>query len=130
MRPRRPGRSTCSPPPTSGLVLGLTIAAMFLGHWYLNTPTMALSPLERLLRLAGAAIGLRTVVAAAGLALNIGASGWPGTEQTLFLTLRWLSGLIGAAILIAMAAKTLRIPNTQSRPEFCTWRSLPRFSAS
>ena len=31
-------------PVTSGLVLGLTIAAMFLGHWYLNSPTMALEP--------------------------------------------------------------------------------------
>ncbi len=95
-------------------MLGLTIAAMFLGHWYLNTPTMALAPLELLLRFTGAAIGLRAVVAAAGLALDIHASGWPGMEQSLFLALRWLSGLIGAAILIVMAAKTLRIPNTQS----------------
>ncbi len=56
--------------PTSGLVLGLTIAAMFLGHWYLNTPTMALGPLERLIKLMGAAIVLRGAVCAAGLALR------------------------------------------------------------
>ena len=101
-------------PPTSGLVLGLTIAAMFLGHWYLNTPTMALEPLERLLRLMGLAIMLRTIVSAIGLALDIQQAGWPGMEQTLFLALRWLSGLIGAALLTVMAAKTMRIPNTQS----------------
>jgi hypothetical protein len=35
-------------------------------------------------------------------------------EQTLFLTLRWLSGLVGALLLTVMAWKTLRIPNTQS----------------
>ena len=31
-------------PLTSGLLLGITIAAMFLGHWYLNTPTMRTVP--------------------------------------------------------------------------------------
>ncbi len=100
--------------PTSGLVLGVTIAAMFLGHWYLNTPNMALGPLERLIKLMGAAIVVRAVVCAAGLGLEIHTSGLPGMEQTLFLTLRWLSGLVGALLLTVMAAKTLRIPNTQS----------------
>ena len=33
---------------TGGLVLGVTLAAMFLGHWYLNTPTMQLVPLKKL----------------------------------------------------------------------------------
>ena len=42
--------------PTSGLLLGSTMAAMFLGHWYLNTPTMELAPLERLVLLMGAAV--------------------------------------------------------------------------
>jgi hypothetical protein len=100
--------------PTSGLVLGLTIAAMFLGHWYLNTPTMALGPLDRLIKLMGAAIIARGIVCAAGLALEVHASGAPGMEQSLFLALRWLSGLFGALVLTVMAAKTLRIPNTQS----------------
>ena len=40
-------------PVTSGLVLGVTIAAMFLGHWYLNSPTMAMEPLNRLVLLMG-----------------------------------------------------------------------------
>src|SRR4029079_7236352 len=34
---------------SSGLVVGLMMAAMFLGHWYLNSPTMALAPLQRLI---------------------------------------------------------------------------------
>ncbi|HEV3138236.1 MAG TPA: hypothetical protein VGZ26_10030 [Pirellulales bacterium] len=101
-------------PLTSGLVLGLTIAAMFLGHWYLNTPTMAIGPLEKLVVLMGAAIGVRAVVEGAGLALNLWRSGVPGTEQLLFVALRWLSGIFGAMALTVMAWKTLKIPNTQS----------------
>ena len=31
------------------LALGVTLAAMLLGHWYLNTPTMELLPLRRVL---------------------------------------------------------------------------------
>ncbi len=100
--------------PTSGLVLGVTIGAMFLGHWYLNTPTMSLEPLERLIKLMGAAMVLRAIVCAAGLALEIQAAGSPGVEQALFLSLRWLSGLVGALALAVMAWKTLKIPNTQS----------------
>src|SRR6476660_3711410 len=38
-------------PMASGQLLGTTIAAMCLGHWYLNTPTMEIGPLRRLLRL-------------------------------------------------------------------------------
>src|SRR4051794_25627843 len=56
-------------PVTSGLVLGMTMAAMFLGHWYLNSPTMAIRPLERLVALMAASIVLCAVVEAANLAL-------------------------------------------------------------
>ena len=34
---------------TSGLLLGATMAAMLLGHWYLNAPGMQLAPLRRLI---------------------------------------------------------------------------------
>jgi hypothetical protein len=100
--------------PTSGLVLGVTIAAMFLGHWYLNTPTMALAPLERLINLMIVVVIARAAVCALGLVLYIHGAGWPSYQQWLFLALRWLSGLIGALVLAVMAQKTLRIPNTQS----------------
>jgi hypothetical protein len=100
-------------PLTGGLVLGITIAAMFLGHWYLNTPTMAIEPLRRLVVLMGAAICLRAAVEALGLAMDFQA-GWPTNEQLLFIALRWLSGIFGAFALAVMTAKTLNIPNTQS----------------
>ena len=89
------------------------MAAMFLGHWYLNTPTMAIGPLERLVILTGAAVCLRALVEAAVLTLYLQA-GYPGTEQMLFIGLRWLSGILGALVLVVMTHKTLKIPNTQS----------------
>ncbi len=101
-------------PPSGGLVLGITIAAMFLGHWYLNTPTMAIGPLERLVTVMGISVGLRAAVEAANLALDIQATGWPDTEQTIFIALRWLSGIFGAMALVVMTRKTLKIPNTQA----------------
>jgi len=100
-------------PLTSGLVLGFTMAAMFLGHWYLNTPTMAIRPLERLIVLLGGALCLRALVEVAALALDPGAA-IGGTEPLLFLALRWLSGIVFALVLVVMAYRTLKIPNTQS----------------
>jgi hypothetical protein len=98
---------------SGGLVLGITMAAMFLGHWYLNSPTMAIEPLRRLVVMIGGAACLRAAVEAAGLALDLGAGPIP-TDQLLFLALRWLSGIVGTFILAVMAYKTLKIPNTQS----------------
>ncbi len=100
-------------PLTGGLVLGMTIAAMFLGHWYLNTPTMAIEPLRRLVVLMGAAICLRAAVEALWLAIDF-QTDWPTQQQLLFIALRWLSGIFGAFALVVMTAKTLNIPNTQS----------------
>ena len=101
-------------PTTSGLVLGLTIAAMFLGHWYLNSPTMVIGPLLRLVALMAAAVVLRGVVEGASLAGEISATGWPATDQLLFVALRWLAGIFGTLALAVMTWQTLKIPNTQS----------------
>ena len=100
-------------PLSSGLVLGWTMAAMFLGHWYLNSPTMALAPLMRLVLLMAVAVCLRAVVEAWGLAEQFGQHG-PSTQQVMFISLRWLSGIFGVLALAWMAWQTLKIPNTQS----------------
>ncbi|MGE0607656.1 MAG: hypothetical protein AB7O62_11225 [Pirellulales bacterium] len=100
--------------PTGGLALGVTIAAMFLGHWYLNTPTMQLQPLQRLVWLMSLAIAARGVVCLAGLAWTWQTVGPPDATQWSFLAMRWLSGLVGALVLARMTWQTLRIPNTQS----------------
>jgi hypothetical protein len=108
------GTVLCALDPLSGgLVLGFTMAAMFLGHWYLNSPGMAIGPLMRLVVLIGAAVCLRAAVEAAALDLELRSTAI-GSDQVLFLVLRWLSGIIGAFALAVMAYRTLKIPNTQS----------------
>ncbi len=98
---------------SSGLLLGITMAAMFLGHWYLNSPTMAIAPLERLVVMMGGAAAIRGLVEA-GILANYFAQLTPSSGQLLFIALRWLSGIVGPLVLAVMTYKTLKIPNTQS----------------
>lgn len=99
---------------SSGLLLGATLSAMFLGHWYLNTPTMELLPLKRLVLLMAAAVIVRMLVNGTGLALHVRGSGSLETTFWIFIGLRWLSGLLGALLMALLTWYTLKIPNTQS----------------
>jgi hypothetical protein len=101
-------------PPLGGAVLGVTLAAMLLGHYYLNVASMDLLPIRRLVGGMGAAIGMRAVAAAAGLL-----AGWSAGDPAVLgewplLSLRWLAGLVGGLATCVMAWKTLNVPNTQS----------------
>ena len=98
---------------SSGMLLGATMAAMLLGHWYLNAPGMQLAPLKKLLLAMGVAVVLHGVICGAGLALE--ASRRPfDTQDWLFIILRWSFGLMGVLVLTWLAWRTLAIPNTQS----------------
>jgi hypothetical protein len=103
---------------TSGALLGLVTTAMLLGHWYLNTPTMQLAPLQRLIVLLAAAVLLRMIVCGSGAAMELAVAGrmqLPGlTSWLLFVSLRWLAGLFGVLGLAWLTWQTLKIPNTQS----------------
>lgn len=101
---------------TSGLVLGSVTTAMLLGHWYLNTPTMQLEPLRRLVKLVALGVLLRAAVSLTGLGLGgAGGSGlWTGSGSLLLLTLRYAAGVVGVLILAGMTWQTLKVPNTQS----------------
>lgn len=99
---------------TSGALLGATVTAMFLGHWYLNTPGMQLGPLKRLLLLTAMAVGLRGLVCAGGLIWALIVEGAPSPAWSSLVALRWLSGLAGVSLLAWLAWRTLLIPNTQS----------------
>ena len=96
----------------SGLVTGLTVHAMLLGHWYLNAPGMRVEALRRMIDLALAAWGLQLAVSLGLWATNATAAA--GLTASALLALRWLAGLVGLPILLVMARKTLDIPNTQS----------------
>jgi hypothetical protein len=97
----------------AGLVLGVTMAAMLLGHWYLNAPGMKISPLVRLTAVMGAAVAARVVVSGLGLWGHLGTTS-PDFIEGLMIALRWLSGVAGTALLIVMTRSTLQIPNTQA----------------
>jgi hypothetical protein len=99
---------------SSGLVLGVTLTAMLLGHWYLNSPTMELAPLRRLLLLLAAVIVLQAAVAGLGLAYEREFAIRLLPQLPWLLLLRWSFGIFGAAVLLWMAWQTLKIPNTQS----------------
>lgn len=102
----------------SGLLLGTTMAAMLLGHWYLNAPGMKITPLFRLTAVMGMALVLRVVVSAIGLSIAFSAASSLGgafeAAQWFMLALRWIAGVFGTAGLIWMTWTTLRIPNTQA----------------
>ncbi len=99
---------------TSGLLLGSVLTAMLLGHWYLNTPTMQLGPLKRLLLLLFAALALRMLICGASLVLELSHSEAWGVRTWLMIGFRWLAGLAGTLLFSLMAWQTLKIPNTQS----------------
>ncbi len=99
---------------TSGLLLGVTMASMLLGHWYLNSPTMQIAPLRKLLVAMACVTILQIVVSACGLAGEMASAKLLPFQWWLFVALRWLFGLIGVAILTFMTWRTLDIPNTQS----------------
>jgi hypothetical protein len=99
---------------TSGLVLGLTMAAMLLGHWYLNSPGMELEPLRRLLLLMAVAVAAQIVVSSIGLVGDMWTADEVSIRWLLFVLLRWSFGLVGVLALVWMAWQTLKIPNTQS----------------
>ena len=96
------------------LLLGSTFAAMLLGHWYLNTPTMKLDPLRWLLVLMVVAIVARTVLSAAGFGIHYGRGEIVNGFAWAATGMRWLAGLLGLAGMTWMTWQTLKIPNTQS----------------
>ena len=99
----------------SGLVTGLTVHAMLLGHWYLNAPGMRVDALRRAIDMALIAWAVRLIAAVAeagpGLASLLGRA---DATSLALLSLRWLAGLVGLPVLLVMSRKTLDIPNTQS----------------
>lgn len=103
---------------SSGLVSGLVTTAMLLGHWYLNTPTMKLDPLKRLLVMLAIAFAVRAAISATGATLEGNRlSALPGgipTSWFLFVALRWFAGLLLPSALTYLTWQTLKIPNTQS----------------
>ncbi len=97
----------------SAALLGLATTAMLMGHWYLISPTMSMTPLLRLTKLLFPALIVRGLTL--GLELSR-PSALGALDQTswLWLLLRCGAGLVGPAILGWMAMESARIRSTQS----------------
>lgn len=98
----------------SGLVVGLTVHAMLLGHWYLNAPGMSVEALRKMIDWALAAWALQLTLSLTAVALGRDRLSLGGGTDAALLSLRWLAGLVGLPVLLLMSRKTLDIPNTQS----------------
>jgi hypothetical protein len=100
----------------SALVVGSATTAMLMGHSYLISPAMSISPLMRLLAALGVSVILRIVLACFGLWEWTSSHGTSNleTEMMVWLPVRWLLGLIAPLVLGWMAWETARIRSTQS----------------
>jgi hypothetical protein len=101
---------------TSAALLGSATTAMLMGHSYLMSPAMSLTPLLRLLGALASSAVVRIVVAVAGLWLWTGAGGTTTLDQekALWLAVRWGIGFVGPLVLAWLAWETTRIRSTQS----------------
>jgi hypothetical protein len=101
---------------TSAALLGTSLTAMLVGHSYLISPGMALTPLMRCLLAGALAMIARIAVIGWGL--------WRWTELSptynlnnevvLWLPVRWLVGIVAPLVLGWMAFSAARIRSTQS----------------
>ena len=99
---------------TSGLVLGVTFAAMLRGQWSLNAPGMDLAPLLKLLNVAAIAVCGQAIISGTGLIGELSLLSDVSLAWLLFVLLRWSFGIFAVLVLLWMAWQTLKIPNTQS----------------
>ncbi len=96
----------------SAAVVGGSVTAMLLGHQYLTAAGMSLVPLERSNTLLGVTLGVRAVLSAVAVAVAWGAVG--SQSQILWLSLRWLAGIVGPVCGVLMVQRILLLRNTQS----------------
>jgi hypothetical protein len=98
------------------LVLGSATTAMLMGHSYLISPSMSISPLMRLLAALGISVLLRIGLMCVALWAWTEARGsTPLTPDLMaWLPVRWTLGLVAPLVLGWMAWESARIRSTQS----------------
>ncbi|MCA9009263.1 MAG: hypothetical protein KDB01_05925 [Planctomycetaceae bacterium] len=93
-------------------VLGATLTGMLLGHWYLTTPTMSISPLSWFVRcLLLAAIGRLLLISLALFRFGFGSH---DLVHVLWLSVRVVGGVLVPFVTALMVFRILRFRNTQS----------------
>ena len=97
---------------SSALTLGGAMCGMLLGHSYLTSPTMAITPLLRLNDFLGWAGVVRGLISVVVLLVA-----WPflrGDSTWVWLTLRWIAGIGGPLLVWQMVQRILVFKNTQA----------------
>ncbi len=103
---------------SSGGLMGATLTAMLLGHYYLIAPSMTTEPLKR--ALSTIVVGLIARCLLAGIALGTMQAGLWGSgfrdhsPDATFLAMRWGMGFVGVAVSVYLARRTAEIRSTQS----------------
>lgn len=92
--------------------LGAAMSAMLLGHRYLTAPGMPLEPLYTANRLLGGSALLR--LGASLWALLLGAAAFAQSTYVVWLSLRWLAGIVGPLAVWYLVRRILAYRNTQS----------------
>ncbi len=102
---------------TSAVLLGASLSAMLLGHYYLTASTMSIEPLKRYIAWSGWGLAARGAVAAAGVAVAathaFGTAGLGGSP-VVFEVIRWGMGVVAAGVALRLAWQTALIRSTQS----------------
>ncbi len=101
----------------SASLMGCTLTAMLLGHYYLTAPAMSIAPLRILVRWMSWALWLRAVLAGLGAWSLYGgaeATSLPSSVSPFFLAVRWGMGFGGTALATYLTWKTVEIRSTQS----------------
>jgi hypothetical protein len=97
---------------SSALTLGGAMCGMLLGHSYLTSPTMAISPLLKLNQFLGYAGILRGIIS--GTVLAVAWRNLHGDSTWIWLTLRWIAGIGGPILVWQMVRRILAFKNTQA----------------
>lgn len=97
---------------TGTLLLGGALTGMLLGHSYLTTPTMSISPLSRINLYFGIGAILKGILCTAVLLLGLRTS--LSVMTGTMLALRTLAGILSPLILSLMTWQILKFKNTQA----------------
>jgi len=102
----------------SGFLMGTTLTAMLLGHYYLIAPAMTIEPLKRAVSLIAVALAVRCVLASLALLVappqGFGSGIGRLSAGGILLPARWGMGFAGAALSVYLARRTVQIRSTQA----------------
>lgn len=98
----------------SGILLGSTLTAMLLGHYYLTAPAMSIAPLKRLVRLMAGSLAIRMILSGLTLVFLRTGPGGLGMVGPLFVAMRLGMGVGGVGLATLLAWRTVQIRSTQS----------------